>query len=69
MFNIKVQFENECEFIEAKIEQFIQWKAGIIEADSPFGLFNRKEYWAYADYKYMIELVNDGTIEDNVSHK
>ena len=33
---------------------------------SPFESFKIEEYWAYADYKYMIELLD--SLDENVSY-
>lgn len=38
---------------------------------NPFESFDKKDYWAYADYKHMIELLksDDNLLEENVNLK
>lgn len=40
-----------------------------LSSSNPFDLYERSEYWAYADYKYMIELLKskENLIADNVN--
>ena len=80
-----IQFENECDYVDASVEQFVAWKDGLKSSssspstpeptsgkklklehecsssssssdDDPFEGYDIDECWAYADYKYMIEL-------------
>ncbi|CAF0854545.1 unnamed protein product [Brachionus calyciflorus] len=46
------QFENECDYIEANLREFIEWSGD-------FSDYERESHWAYADYKHMIELPID----------
>lgn len=68
MFSAKTQFENQCDYVEAEIGEFVEWveksrktskKPKLDENESSRSLneFDPEEYWAYADYKYMIELL------------
>ena len=63
MFNqlkILVQFENECKYIEATIHEFNIWNKTPIDSldkSNPFSEWDRNEFWAYADYKYLLELL------------
>ena len=38
---------------------------------NPFESFDKNDYWAYADYKHMIELLksDDNLLEENVNLK
>ena len=77
ILNLKVQFENECQYVEATMSEFIVWNESDSEGltkkrklnTNPFDSFDKLEYWAYADYKYMIELLKSDTneIKENVS--
>ncbi|XP_018413586.1 PREDICTED: HSPB1-associated protein 1 [Nanorana parkeri] len=54
------QFETQCDYIEGTVKQFRSWVSG----DSPelcgaFRRFDRAEFWAYADYKYLAVLFED----------
>lgn len=68
----KVQFENECEYVESTLSEFVQWLDSSNESDTnckrlkleddkeeanTFENYSIDEHWAYADYKYMIELI------------
>jgi HSPB1-associated protein 1 len=67
-----VQFENECDYIEATVSQFMTWLASTQgekrpKISTPFDPYAPKDYWAYADYKYMIELIEKNKSLENVS--
>lgn len=58
-----VQFETDCDYIEASVTDFQNW----INHQSPpsntqckkgqsLSNFKEEDYWAYADYKYMKDL-------------
>jgi hypothetical protein len=57
--------------------EFIEWNESNLDVPTkkrklnanPFEKFDKLDYWAYADYKYMIELLKSDTneIEENVS--
>ncbi|TRY84856.1 hypothetical protein DNTS_002292 [Danionella cerebrum] len=54
------QFETECSYIEATIKEFLSWTACDGEvATGPFHDYHSREYWAYADYKYIAQLFQD----------
>ncbi|XP_077072386.1 HSPB1-associated protein 1 homolog [Siphateles boraxobius] len=53
-------FETECSYIEATVKEFLSWTAN--EGESlvgPFSDYHCKEFWAYADYKYIAQLFQD----------
>ncbi len=58
-----VEFENECEYVEATTQEFVEWKDGAMKTNSPFAKYDINENWAYADYKYMIELVDENLLD------
>jgi len=53
-------FETECSYIEATVKEFLSWTANEGESlDGPFSDYHCKEFWAYADYKYIAQLFQD----------
>ncbi len=53
-------FETECFYIEATIKEFLSWTANEDESlVGPFSDYHCKEFWAYADYKYIAQLFQD----------
>ncbi|XP_073702408.1 HSPB1-associated protein 1 homolog [Garra rufa] len=53
-------FETECSYIEATIKEFLSWTANEDESlAGPFSDYHCKEFWAYADYKYIAQLFED----------
>ncbi|XP_051760890.1 HSPB1-associated protein 1 homolog isoform X3 [Ctenopharyngodon idella] len=53
-------FETECSYIEATVKEFLSWTLN--EGESlvgPFSDYHYKEFWAYADYKYIAQLFQD----------
>ncbi|XP_048049489.1 HSPB1-associated protein 1 homolog isoform X2 [Megalobrama amblycephala] len=53
-------FETECSYIEATVKEFLSWTLN--EGESlvgPFSNYHCKEFWAYADYKYIAQLFQD----------
>lgn len=81
-FKVEIQFENQCEYEEATMNEFLEWissgdenkeisnkKQKLNDSNmGPFEQYNSDEYWAYADYKYMVELLkaDSKTIDDSV---
>ncbi len=80
-----VQFENECEYVDATMEEYLNWiscskedgtkrkrrKEDLMDTSrSSFESFDPNDYWAYADYKYMNNLVgsNRNQLEQNVNN-
>ncbi|XP_073490582.1 HSPB1-associated protein 1 isoform X2 [Aquarana catesbeiana] len=54
------QFETECHYIDGTVGQFQSWIGGeSSERCGAFGGFDRAEFWAYADYKYLAVLFKD----------
>ncbi|KAM8770650.1 HSPB1-associated protein 1 [Rhynchonycteris naso] len=55
------QFETTCHYVEATLEEFLTWN---YDHSSTFGSFRDYDYskfWAYADYKYVVDLFEDKT--------
>ncbi|XP_075037274.1 HSPB1-associated protein 1 [Mixophyes fleayi] len=54
------QFETQCDYINGTVGQFREWIHGNSQEESgPFSRFDRTEYWAYADYKYLSVIFSD----------
>ncbi|XP_065108065.1 HSPB1-associated protein 1 homolog [Paramisgurnus dabryanus] len=50
-------FETECSYIEANLKEFLDWTAKDRESVvGPFSGYHSKEFWVYADYKYIAQL-------------
>ncbi|NP_001003777.1 HSPB1-associated protein 1 homolog [Danio rerio] len=53
-------FETECSYVEATIKEFLSWTANDGEPlVGAFSDYHCKEFWAYADYKYIAQLFQD----------
>ncbi|XP_029981576.1 HSPB1-associated protein 1 homolog isoform X2 [Sphaeramia orbicularis] len=53
-------FETHCSFVDATLAQFLSWTQGHSGThDGPFCDYPSSEYWAYADYKYISQLLED----------
>uniref|UniRef100_H3DE34 Hspb associated protein 1 n=1 Tax=Tetraodon nigroviridis TaxID=99883 RepID=H3DE34_TETNG len=53
-------FETHCSYAEARLAQFLSWVQNQAGADvGPFAEYRAPEFWAYADYKYIAQLVPD----------
>lgn len=62
--------------MEAEVSEFIEWlsraerssnKRAKLEKGHAFERFDsNEEFWAYADYKYMIELLDTARLNQNV---
>ena len=67
MFKAKVQFENECAYIKATMRDYQAWTNGtLLDNTSAFNKYDINKYWAYCDYKYMINLVRGSIIDECV---
>ncbi|XP_034641109.1 HSPB1-associated protein 1 isoform X3 [Trachemys scripta elegans] len=56
------QFETECSYVEATLEEFLAWTSGQTTCVSrPFSCYDSSKYWAYADYKYIARIFEDKT--------
>ncbi|XP_053900633.1 HSPB1-associated protein 1 isoform X3 [Malaclemys terrapin pileata] len=56
------QFETECSYVEATLEEFLAWTSGQPTCVSrPFSCYDSSKYWAYADYKYIARIFEDKT--------
>uniref|UniRef100_A0A4W3JSF5 Hspb associated protein 1 n=1 Tax=Callorhinchus milii TaxID=7868 RepID=A0A4W3JSF5_CALMI len=54
------QFETQCEYVKATLEEFLVWvHGGSNVLPEQFSNFPRAQYWAYADYKYIARLLED----------
>ena len=67
----EIQFENQCNYVDATIREFIEWKSFKKQGhsnnkkpklDGPFENFNLDDNWAYADYKYMADFFQESKI-------
>jgi len=67
-------WETDCSYIQATIDEFVQWQNGEFRTssdtnESATNLLNIKQedFWAYADYKHMLELFDsDNDIHNSV---
>ncbi|XP_055965294.1 HSPB1-associated protein 1-like [Sorex fumeus] len=55
------QFETTCSYVEATLEEFLTWNSDLSRIYGPFRDYNRTKFWAYADYKYCVNLFEDNT--------
>ncbi|XP_069838560.1 HSPB1-associated protein 1 isoform X2 [Dendropsophus ebraccatus] len=54
------QFEPRCDYIDGTLGQFRAWiSTASAEESGPFSRFDKAEFWAYADYKYLALLFKD----------
>ncbi|XP_054828373.1 HSPB1-associated protein 1 isoform X2 [Eublepharis macularius] len=54
------QFETECSYVEATLEEFLAWSLREPSCSSgPFSGYDSCKYWTYADYKYIAKLFED----------
>lgn len=56
-----IQFETQCNYVDATVEHFLAWSSRKPIFPSPFAPFDSCDYWAYADYKYMAMLLSNNT--------
>lgn len=51
--------------MEGTIQEFIDWKSERkVSHLNPFKEFDISSCWAYADYKFMVEMKNEGLIDE-----
>lgn len=56
----EVQYENECGFVEATLTQYCQWlDCDQLPNSNPLAALAKDQFWCYADYKYMKDIVTD----------
>lgn len=56
------QFETQCSYVEATLEEFLAWTCEQpTHISGPFSCFDSSKYWAYADYKYIARIFEDKT--------
>uniref|UniRef100_A0A0H2UHA5 HSPB1-associated protein 1 n=1 Tax=Rattus norvegicus TaxID=10116 RepID=A0A0H2UHA5_RAT len=55
------QFETECSYVDATLEEFLAWNCDQSRISGPFKKYDHSKFWAYADYKYFVTLFEDKT--------
>ncbi|XP_006869487.1 PREDICTED: HSPB1-associated protein 1 [Chrysochloris asiatica] len=55
------QFETTCSYVEATLEEFLNWNDDQSSGSGPFGDYDHSQFWAYADYKYFVNLFENKT--------
>uniref|UniRef100_F6PTI9 HSPB1-associated protein 1 n=2 Tax=Monodelphis domestica TaxID=13616 RepID=F6PTI9_MONDO len=56
------QFETMCSYIDATLEEFLAWSCGQgVNSCGPFSHYDNSKFWAYADYKYLVNVFEDNT--------
>ncbi|XP_040858904.1 HSPB1-associated protein 1 isoform X2 [Ochotona curzoniae] len=55
------QFETSCSYVDATLEEFLTWNCDQASNSGPFKDYDHSKFWAYADYKYFVNLFEDKT--------
>ncbi|XP_023558064.1 HSPB1-associated protein 1 isoform X2 [Octodon degus] len=55
------QFETTCSYVEATLEEFLTWNCDQPNNFGPFRDYDHSKFWAYADYKYFVNLFEDNS--------
>ncbi|XP_066097737.1 HSPB1-associated protein 1 [Saccopteryx bilineata] len=55
------QFETTCHYVEATLEEFLTWNYDHCSISGSFRDYDYSKFWAYADYKYIVDLFEDKT--------
>ncbi|KAM6223948.1 HSPB1-associated protein 1 [Rhynchocyon petersi] len=55
------QFETTCHYVEATLQEFLDWNCGQNRGSGPFRDYDHSQFWAYADYKYFVNLFESKT--------
>ncbi|XP_005386578.1 PREDICTED: HSPB1-associated protein 1 isoform X2 [Chinchilla lanigera] len=55
------QFETTCSYVEATLEEFLTWNCDRSSSFGPFRDYDHSKFWAYADYKYFVNLFEDNS--------
>ncbi|XP_075821374.1 HSPB1-associated protein 1 isoform X3 [Microtus pennsylvanicus] len=55
------QFETACSYVDATLEEFLAWNCDHSSVSGPFKDYDHSKFWAYADYKYFVNLFEDKT--------
>ncbi|XP_059132985.1 HSPB1-associated protein 1 isoform X1 [Peromyscus eremicus] len=55
------QFETACSYVDATLEEFLTWNCDQSSVPGPFKEYDHSKFWAYADYKYFVNLFGDKT--------
>ncbi|KAL6080763.1 hypothetical protein STEG23_013953, partial [Scotinomys teguina] len=53
------QFETACSYVDATLEEFLTWNGARSNVPGPFKDYDHSKFWAYADYKYFVNLFGD----------
>ncbi|XP_004373683.2 HSPB1-associated protein 1 isoform X2 [Trichechus manatus latirostris] len=59
--NTVPQFETTCSYVEATLEEFLNWNCDQSRGSGPFRNYDHSQFWAYADYKYFVSLFENKT--------
>ncbi|XP_005344951.1 HSPB1-associated protein 1 isoform X1 [Microtus ochrogaster] len=55
------QFETACSYVDATLEEFLAWNCDQSSVSGPFKDYDHSKFWAYADYKYFVNLFEGKT--------
>ncbi|XP_013001834.2 HSPB1-associated protein 1 isoform X2 [Cavia porcellus] len=55
------QFETMCSYVDATLEEFLTWNCDQSNSFGPFRDYDHSKFWAYADYKYFVNLFEDNS--------
>lgn len=55
----RVQFEKDCGHIQSTMKDFLAWINHTLVEDHPLKEYSTEEYFAYADYMHLPELLGD----------
>ncbi|KAL1788247.1 HSPB1-associated protein 1 [Sigmodon hispidus] len=53
------QFETACSYVDATLDEFLTWNCDQSRISGPFKDYDHSKFWAYADYKYFVNLFED----------
>lgn len=54
--------------MDATLEEFLTWNCDQSSVPGPFKDYDHSKFWAYADYKYFVNLFGDKTDVFRVSY-
>uniref|UniRef100_A0A8C6WE03 HSPB1-associated protein 1 n=1 Tax=Nannospalax galili TaxID=1026970 RepID=A0A8C6WE03_NANGA len=55
------QFETACSYVDATLKEFLTWNYDQSGVAGPFKDYSNSKFWAYADYKYFVNVFEDMT--------
>ena len=64
-----IQFETQCSYAEATIQDFVDWEQQKESEDNPLLQFSADKHWIYMDYKYMAKIFEDQPQQLKVSFR